>query len=169
MLESAAMLFCQSPFLFLWAGKPQKMAHAKSIVAIYCFLYLIIMIFIFGTRQVARDVKDSLPRRQFCPKCSLLADMKLQRVSLYFSAFFIPIIPISKSKEVLRCTRCHGMFYAGTNMAAPEPQHEERAVIICPECGGKCGIPAAIKNAIVVTCLRCRFQFEVSMRPWTPS
>ena len=127
------------------------------------------MFIIFGTRQIARDVRGAIPSRQFCPKCAMLADMKLQRMSLYFSAFFIPLFPISRSEEVLRCNRCRGVFYPGSNMTAPAPQSEERAVINCPECGGKCGIPAAIKNAILVTCPRCRFQFEVSLRPRTPS
>jgi uncharacterized paraquat-inducible protein A len=41
-------------------------------------------------------------------------------------------------------------------MAPPDYPNKEKAVIICPECGGKCGIPGAIKNAIQVTCPRCR-------------
>jgi hypothetical protein len=34
-------------------------------------------------------------------------------------------------------------------MAPPDIHYEEIAVIICSECGGKCGIPGAIKNAIL--------------------
>ena len=127
------------------------------------------MFIIFGTRQVARDVRDAPPVRQICPKCSLLSDLILQRISLYFSLFFIPIIPISKGEEVLRCNRCRGMFYPNHNSTQPAPHYEERTVIICPECGGKCGIPAVLKNAILVTCPRCRSEFEVSVHSRKPS
>jgi Ca-activated chloride channel homolog len=47
------------------------------------------MFIIFGTRQISRDVKDSLPIRNVCPRCSMLSDMRLQRVATYLSVFFV--------------------------------------------------------------------------------
>jgi uncharacterized CHY-type Zn-finger protein len=127
------------------------------------------MFILFGTKQVAKDVKDATLIRKFCPKCALLSDMKLQRIALYFTVWFVPLFRISKVEEVHRCSRCHGTFYPDTNMTPPPEYKEERAVIICPDCGGKCGIPGVIRNAIRVTCPRCNSQFEVSMRSHPPA
>jgi len=122
------------------------------------------MFIIFGTRQVARDVKNELPVRQVCPKCSLLSEMRLQRQASYFTLFFIPLFPISKSEEIVKCGRCNAAFYRNQNASPPPVNYAERTVVVCPECETNCGIPAVLRNSILVTCPRCRTQFEVNIR-----
>ena len=62
---------------------------------------------IFGTRGVT-----TTPSRGafFCPSCNAEADYELKRVRRFFTLYFLPVIPMDKLGEYVKCQRCSGEF-----------------------------------------------------------
>ncbi|HEX8907433.1 MAG TPA: zinc-ribbon domain-containing protein [Longimicrobiaceae bacterium] len=46
----------------------------------------------------------------YCPACRARSSYSHQRVSRYFTLYFIPLFPTDTLGEYLRCTRCLGQF-----------------------------------------------------------
>lgn len=62
---------------------------------------------IFGTRGIT-----TTPSRGafFCPSCNTEADYELKRVRRFFTLYFLPVIPMDKLGDYVKCTRCQGEF-----------------------------------------------------------
>ena len=131
------------------------------------------MIFIFGVQSVKTFVKDGLTVRRQCDRCRFISDLEEYRVRNFFTLFFIPVFPISKGEEILRCSRCQAEFYpreedylaAGKEIPASmrrfryEPLEHNKVVISCAYCHGKLRVPLRNKR-ILVTCPHCRERFD---------
>ncbi len=62
---------------------------------------------IFGTR----GVKSTIQKGEFsCPQCNVSKPYKFKKVRLFFTLYFIPIIPIRKLGEYVECQTCKGTF-----------------------------------------------------------
>ncbi|MBI4902326.1 MAG: zinc-ribbon domain-containing protein [Acidobacteria bacterium] len=125
------------------------------------------MFVLFGTRAVRRDIKDRIPERLHCPHCGMISDFRHQSVRQYFTLYFVPVVPISRSSQVITCNRCGGSCPAN-HRGASEPPSEYfesgKTVMECPSCSGKMRVPIKVDNAIRVTCPHCRDQFTISVK-----
>lgn len=65
------------------------------------------MLLIWGFRTIFRTIAEG---DFFCPKCG--GDRRFQRreARRWFTLFFIPLIPLQKRGEVVRCATCHTNF-----------------------------------------------------------
>jgi len=79
---------------------------------------------IFGTGP-RRENMDS--GEFYCPHCQTTRQYKRQRVRNYFRLYFIPLIPLGDSQEIIECETC-GMAFAPRvlEMNAPQPKRKAR-------------------------------------------
>lgn len=75
------------------------------------------VVIIFGTRGVT-----TTPDRGefFCPSCGSSQPYALKRVRRFFTLYFLPLIPLEKLGEYIRCDTCSGEFEAGVLQYDPE-------------------------------------------------
>jgi hypothetical protein len=121
--------------------------------------------FLFGTKIVHRDQKDRPPERAECPQCGLISDFRHQRRQSWFTAYFLPVFPVSKSEPILTCNRCNTSFISlgpRFHPATPSDDGSEKAVLVCPGCSGKLRVPV-LEKTIRVTCPHCRDHFTVTV------
>ena len=69
------------------------------------------MFLLLGSKTVKTLVKNGLNLRKPCDRCRLLSDLREHSFRQYFTLFFIPVFPISKSESMLVCNRCGASFY----------------------------------------------------------
>jgi len=72
------------------------------------------MIFIIGVQSKAYPLKEMRGWCGFCGRETLMKEFKKQN---YFTFFFIPLFPISKSKAYRQCQLC-GSIYPPTEAAS---------------------------------------------------
>lgn len=65
------------------------------------------MIFIFGTRPKQEVVGKG---EFFCPRCQTERHYERKKIKNYFSVYFIPVLPIGDSGEIIECTHCGYSF-----------------------------------------------------------
>ena len=65
------------------------------------------MIIIFGTK--GRKIKLD-ENTFFCPSCVSEVTYTRYKVGNYFTLFFIPLFPISKSTQLIECQTCHSQY-----------------------------------------------------------
>jgi hypothetical protein len=59
--------------------------------------------FLFGLHTYFRTIS----RGQFtCPKCAQPQQYRLRRGRRFFTVFFLPLIPVSRPREHVRCENC---------------------------------------------------------------
>ena len=124
------------------------------------------MFFAFGVQTVRRDVKGSLPERAQCARCGLISDFRRRREQRYFTLFFLPVFPISRSEFILPCNRCGASYYTnhfGSGPGADVDTGPQKAVLVCHACSGKMRVSLKLERAIRVACPHCREQFTVSV------
>ncbi len=62
------------------------------------------MFFVLGTKMKHKPVEGGVVVPGGCPHCR--HDLHEEMICEYFSAFFMPIFPISKPKTILSCNNC---------------------------------------------------------------
>jgi tetratricopeptide (TPR) repeat protein len=68
-----------------------------------------------------------------CPRCSQTATLRPRRYRTWFTIFFIPVFPISGSKQFTQCSACGAQFHVTTDqlrqgLAAADQQQNQRAI-----------------------------------------
>ena len=90
-------------------------------------------ILLFGTRAMIRDDRDARPVEAVCPRCNQRAQIVGKTYRNWFTAFFIPIFPISGAQRFSQCSNCGAQFpiearQLGTQVAAAEREQSQRAI-----------------------------------------
>jgi len=67
-------------------------------------------ILLFGSRQVVSDDPSAEPVETLCPRCSQVATIVGKTYRTWFTLFFLPVFPMSKSVPFTQCTACGGQF-----------------------------------------------------------
>jgi uncharacterized tellurite resistance protein B-like protein len=62
---------------------------------------------IFGTRGVKSTIKSG---HFHCPQCNQTKPYRHRKVTLFFTLYFIPIIPLGNKGEYVECQECKGTF-----------------------------------------------------------
>jgi DNA-directed RNA polymerase subunit RPC12/RpoP len=124
------------------------------------------MFLLVGTRAVRRNLRGSVPVRAHCAQCGLVSEMHPQTLREFFTLFLVPIIPISKARQIITCGRCGASYspdYRGFTPGTSEDPDPTKTVLLCPSCSGKLRVPLRPDNAIRVTCPHCGDKFTVSI------
>lgn len=76
------------------------------------------MLIIWGFRGIARTIGTGV---FFCPNCGVDRDYKHQKVTKWFTLFWIPLFPVGKALgEQVRCGHCKTKFQTGV-LGTPAP------------------------------------------------
>ena len=134
------------------------------------------MFLLLGAKTVKTPVKNGLNLRKPCDRCRLLSDLREHSFRQYFTLFFIPIFPISKSESMLVCSRCGASFYiqpedhltsemerpfySASDARKVSPPDAEKLVIVCDYCQGRLRIPMTGRR-LLVTCPHCKRELKV--------
>jgi len=70
----------------------------------------------------------------FCPACKSQTNYTRQRVSRYFTFFFIPLFPIRTLGEYIRCGACHAELRPEVAKLTREQIEQAMAPWVCPAC-----------------------------------
>jgi hypothetical protein len=73
----------------------------------------------------------------FCPSCKAQTAYSHQRVSRYFTLYFIPLFPTSTLGEYIRCGSCSAQLRPEVLQLTREQIVELTSPWTCPACGNK--------------------------------
>ncbi len=73
----------------------------------------------------------------FCPNCKTQAPYSHQRVSRYFTLYFIPLFPTSTLGSYVQCGKCGGQFVERVLNCSREEILKVTEPWICPKCGNR--------------------------------
>lgn len=90
-------------------------------------------ILLFGTRETVSDDATVSPVAAVCPQCRQRAQIVGKAYRTWFTAFFIPLFPISGARKFSQCTNCGAQFSVpvqelGRQVAAAEQGPGQRAI-----------------------------------------
>jgi tetratricopeptide (TPR) repeat protein len=90
-------------------------------------------ILLFGTKPIISDDRDARPVNAICPRCNQRADIVGKTYRNWFTLFFIPVFPISRTQRFSQCMNCGAQFpvearQLGTQVAAAEREQSQRAI-----------------------------------------
>lgn len=75
------------------------------------------MIFIAGSKYRYKTIGDG----QFtCPRCGEATTYERQEGRQYLTLYFVPLVPVSKPHEIIRCTNCGATFDAADFVASTQ-------------------------------------------------
>jgi hypothetical protein len=104
------------------------------------------MVIIWGARNREKRMAEG---RFFCPHCRQEAPYHAMRVSKYFTLYFIPLFPIQKLGEYVRCVLCQTNF-------KPEVLRLTRQQIEESNAPWKCTFCSNTNAADQTVCLACK-------------
>lgn len=124
------------------------------------------MFLIFGISPLKKAGKQII--RHHCPRCNDIRNFQENQIRNYISFFFIPMIPITKSRSLFTCPTCGyttlpelvNEIPCITNDIPPEFDKSERVVVLCQRCDGPMYIPLKEQRQLV-TCPHCAMEFVV--------
>lgn len=82
------------------------------------------MIFLFGTKDKSSVVGKGT---FYCPHCQTERAYERKRAKRYFTAYFIPVFPVSDLGEFIECQTC-GMTYTLDVLDAAKPKRKRRTL-----------------------------------------
>jgi hypothetical protein len=84
----------------------------------------------------------------YCPTCRVQSQYAYQRVSRYFTLYFIPLFPTETLGEYLRCLGCKGHY----KPFIKELSAEQVEALVSPWPCGNCGNRNAAEQAYCLSC-----------------
>ncbi|MEO6436465.1 MAG: zinc-ribbon domain-containing protein [Tepidisphaeraceae bacterium] len=92
-------------------------------------------ILLFGTKAIVSDDPEARPISAVCPQCGQRTDILAKRYRTWFTLFFLPLFPVSRSRAFSQCGNCGAQFSVetrtlGSHVAASEQQQSQRAIAL---------------------------------------
>ena len=81
---------------------------------------------LFGARTLISRDHSAEPVRAICPQCHRETDLVGKSHRTWFTIFFLPVFPISRSTPFTQCSACHGQFPVTPEQIRGSLSHNEQ-------------------------------------------
>ena len=99
---------------FIEPGSPWENSYVASFNGMHPSGGLLMFI-IFGSKGLERPVKGGVSLTRVCSECNRPTTMDEPQMVVYFTLYFIPLIPVERKECFLKCQECSTAYVLARN------------------------------------------------------